>query len=136
MQKHGLLDFFARASSKSLCASAAFEQGIASVAEFLDDIAIDAPKAPKLLAIMIKGADLSEAQRTWIADKLEGSGAKLLELTRKSFHRRVLFITVLYQAGRTCPYPTFFSNRRDVHISCFQSEEHCQIFMYPPGSRR
>ncbi|KAF8918221.1 hypothetical protein CPB85DRAFT_1283095 [Mucidula mucida] len=72
-------DFFARASSKSLCASAAFEQGIASVAEFLDDIAIDAPKAPNLLAIMITGADLSEEQRTQIASKSEGS-AKLLEL--------------------------------------------------------
>ncbi|KAF9031242.1 hypothetical protein BDZ89DRAFT_1101175 [Hymenopellis radicata] len=73
-------DFFARASSQSLCAPAAFEQGIAPVAEFLDDIAIDAPKAPNLLAIMIKGADLSEEQRTRIASKSEESGAKLLEL--------------------------------------------------------
>ncbi|KAF8918199.1 armadillo-type protein [Mucidula mucida] len=82
-------DLFARASSKGLCAPAAFEQGIASVAEFLDDIAIDAPKAPNLLAIMIQGADLSEEQRTQIASKLEGSGAKLLEHTSSA--RRVLF---------------------------------------------
>ncbi|KAF9031266.1 ARM repeat-containing protein [Hymenopellis radicata] len=73
-------DFFARVSSKSLCASAAFEKGIARVAEFLDDITIDAPKAPNLLAIMIKGADLSEEQRTRIASKSEESGAKLLGL--------------------------------------------------------
>ena len=51
------------------------------VAEFLDDIAIDAPKATDLLAIMIKGADLGEEQRTNIASKSVESGDKLLKLS-------------------------------------------------------
>ncbi|KAJ4483536.1 hypothetical protein J3R30DRAFT_1795633 [Lentinula aciculospora] len=74
-------DFFKRAASKKLCSPSAFEEGFLGVAEFLDDIAIDAPKATDLLAIMIKGADLSEEQRTNIASKSADNGDKLLKLS-------------------------------------------------------
>ncbi|KAJ3748602.1 armadillo-type protein [Lentinula detonsa] len=62
-------DLFQRVTSKKLCSPSAFEEGFLVVAELLDDIAIDAPKATDLLAIMIKGADLNEVQRTNIASK-------------------------------------------------------------------
>ncbi|KAJ3737530.1 ARM repeat-containing protein [Lentinula guzmanii] len=68
-------------TSKKLCSPSAFEEGFLGVAEFLDDIAIDAPKATDLLAIMIKGADLSEEQRTNIASKSAENGDKLLMLS-------------------------------------------------------
>jgi translation initiation factor 4G len=74
-------DFFLRASSKKLCSSSAFEEGFLAIAEFLDDIAIDAPKATDLLAIMIKGAELGEEQRTKISSKSAENGEKLLELS-------------------------------------------------------
>ena len=37
--------FFALAVSKELCSAASFEEGLTPVAEIIDDIAIDAPKA-------------------------------------------------------------------------------------------
>ncbi|KAJ3754523.1 hypothetical protein EV360DRAFT_51498 [Lentinula raphanica] len=74
-------DLFQRAASKQLCSSSALEEGFLGVAEFLDDIAIDAPKATDLLAIMIKGADLGEEQRTNIASKSVENGDKLLKLS-------------------------------------------------------
>ncbi|KAJ3737527.1 hypothetical protein DFJ43DRAFT_1148650 [Lentinula guzmanii] len=74
-------DLFQRVTSKKLCSPSAFEEGFLGIAEFLDDIAIDAPKATDLLAIMIKGADLSEEQRTNIASKSAENGDKLLMLS-------------------------------------------------------
>ncbi|KAJ3797160.1 ARM repeat-containing protein [Lentinula aff. detonsa] len=74
-------DLFQRVTLNKLCSPSAFEEGFLGVAEFLDDIAIDAPKATDLLAIMIKGADLSEAQRTNIASKSAENGDKLLMLS-------------------------------------------------------
>ncbi|KAJ3993862.1 hypothetical protein F5050DRAFT_617783, partial [Lentinula boryana] len=74
-------DLFQRVTSNKLCTPSAFEKGFLGVAEFLDDIAIDAPKATDLLAIMIKGADLNEAQRTNIASKSAENGDKLLMLS-------------------------------------------------------
>ncbi|KAJ4483157.1 hypothetical protein C8R41DRAFT_840759 [Lentinula lateritia] len=74
-------DFFERAAAKKLCSASAFEEGFLGIAEFLDDIAIDAPKATDLLAIMIKGADLGEEQRTNIASKSAENGDKLLKLS-------------------------------------------------------
>ncbi len=46
-------DLFSRAALNGLCSPAAFQEGLALTAEFLDDIAIDAPSAPDLLAIMM-----------------------------------------------------------------------------------
>jgi len=74
-------EFFERASSKKLCSPLAFEEGFNGIAEFLDDIAIDAPKATDLFAIMVKGAGLSEEQRTAIASKSAENGDKLLTLS-------------------------------------------------------
>lgn len=62
-------DFFSRAASKELCSPAAFEEGFAPIAEIIDDIAIDAPKAFQLFALMIKGADFDEERRSRVASK-------------------------------------------------------------------
>ncbi|KLO17689.1 hypothetical protein SCHPADRAFT_156858 [Schizopora paradoxa] len=72
-------DLFARAVEKSLCSPASFEEGFNSTAEALEDIAIDAPKAFDLMAIVMKGAALDEERRTRIAGKSE-DGDKLLAL--------------------------------------------------------
>jgi len=72
-------DFFARVTSNDQCTPAAFEQGFTPIAEIIDDIAIDAPKAFQLFAMMIKGAGLDEARRTNLASKSIDSD-KLLAL--------------------------------------------------------
>ena len=74
-------DAFARAVEKNLCSVSAFEEGFLPIAELLDDIAIDAPKAFQIMATMMKGAglDKDEERRTRIAQKSMGSD-KLLEL--------------------------------------------------------
>ena len=61
--------FFALVASKELCSSASFEEGLTPVAEIIDDIAIDAPKAFQLLAMMVKGASLNQEQLTNLASK-------------------------------------------------------------------
>ena len=79
---HLVADLFARAVSKNFCSPATFEEGFTPNAEFLGDIAIDAPKAPQLFAIMLKGAglDKNEERRTRIAEKSPDTRDKLLEL--------------------------------------------------------
>jgi len=74
-------DVFARATEKNLCSISAFEEGFLPIAEPLDDIAIDAPKAFHTMAIMMKGAGLDndEEQRNRIAQKSMDSD-KLLGL--------------------------------------------------------
>jgi len=62
-------DFFKRAASKELCPPASFEDGFLPTAESLDDIAIDAPKAFDLMAIMMRGANLNDERRRHIAAK-------------------------------------------------------------------
>jgi translation initiation factor 4G len=62
-------NFFNRAASKELCSPAAFEEGFTPIAEIIDDIAIDAPKAFQLFAMMIKGADFDEERRSRVASK-------------------------------------------------------------------
>ena len=61
--------FFAAAASKELCSAASFEEGLTPVAEIIDDIAIDAPKAFQLLAMMVKGAGLNQERLTNLASK-------------------------------------------------------------------
>ncbi|KAH9855961.1 hypothetical protein C2E23DRAFT_901267 [Lenzites betulinus] len=51
---------FDLAHAKNLCSPATFEEGFAPTAEIIDDVAIDAPKAFNLFAIMLKGAHLHE----------------------------------------------------------------------------
>ena len=74
-------DTFARAAEKNLCSISAFEEGFLPIAELLDDIAIDAPRAFQIMATMMKGAglDKDEERRTKIAQKSMDSD-KLLEL--------------------------------------------------------
>jgi translation initiation factor 4G len=63
-------DLFERAHAKNMCTLDAFEQGFLLVAEMLDDINIDAPKAFDLMAIMLKGSGITadKARRARIAD--------------------------------------------------------------------
>lgn len=74
-------DAFSRAIEKKLTSISAFEEGFSPIAELLDDIAIDAPKAFHIMAIMMKGAglDKDEERRTRIAQKSMDSD-KLVEL--------------------------------------------------------
>ena len=61
--------FFVLAASKELCSAASFEEGLTPVAEIIDDIAIDAPKAFQLLAVMVKGASLNQERLLNLASK-------------------------------------------------------------------
>ncbi len=71
-------ELFSHASTKNLCTLANFESGFAGVLEFLDDIAIDAPMAFKLMAIMMKGPAFDDEQRRYLASKTDS--VKLLGL--------------------------------------------------------
>ena len=72
-------DFFEQTVTKGTCSAEAFEAGLLPVAEIIDDIAIDAPKAFQLFAMMIKGAGLDETRRSNLASKSVDSD-KLLAL--------------------------------------------------------
>ncbi|KAF8911486.1 hypothetical protein CPB84DRAFT_1722762 [Gymnopilus junonius] len=72
-------ELFGVVASKELASPSAFEEGFMPVAEIIDDIAIDAPKAFQLFALMVKGASLDEERRTKLASKSMDSD-KLLDL--------------------------------------------------------
>jgi translation initiation factor 4G len=74
-------DLFSKAIEKDACSADAFEQGFSPIAELLDDIAIDAPKAFDLMAVMLKGAHLDKdlPRRDRIATKSMDS-EKLISL--------------------------------------------------------
>ena len=74
-------EFFAQAVSKGQCSIEIFEAGFMPMAEFLDDIAIDAPNAFKFMAIMLKGAgfDKDEERLARLAGKSMDSD-RLLQL--------------------------------------------------------
>ena len=74
-------DAFARAAERNSCSISAFEKGFLPIAELLDDIAIDAPKAFQIMATMMKGAglDKDKGRRTRIARR-SGDSEKLLGL--------------------------------------------------------
>ncbi|KAI6145572.1 hypothetical protein BKA82DRAFT_913145 [Pisolithus tinctorius] len=75
-------DFFSRPVSQYECLPDAFEAGFMPMAELLEDIAIDAPKAFEYMAIMLKGAgiDKDEERMKRIAEKMMDSGDRLLQL--------------------------------------------------------
>jgi len=73
-------DLLVRATKKDLCSAAAFEEGFVPIAEMLDDIVIDAPKAFDLMAIMVNGAGLDEERRVCIASKSVDNSERLLAL--------------------------------------------------------
>jgi len=72
-------DLVARAASKNLCSPIGLEEGFMPVAEIIDDIAIDAPKAFTLFATMVKGVGFDEDRQTRLASKSMDSD-KLLAL--------------------------------------------------------
>ena len=65
--------FFDIAASKKLCAATSFEEGLTPVAEIIDDITIDAPKAFQCLAMMVKGAGLDQERLSNLASKSSDS---------------------------------------------------------------
>ena len=77
-----LAQFFAHASSKDACSPETFEEGFSAIAEFIDDIICDAPKALELFAIVLKGASLDENRLSRIAAKSLDNTDKLLGLLR------------------------------------------------------
>lgn len=77
-----LAQFFTHASSKDACTPDAFEEGFSAIAELIDDIIPDAPKALELFAIVLKGAGLDEDRQSRIASKSSDNTDKLLGLLR------------------------------------------------------
>ncbi|KAA1470391.1 hypothetical protein DENSPDRAFT_696697 [Dentipellis sp. KUC8613] len=80
---------FKRAREKDLCSPEAFEEGLTPLAEIIDDVAIDAPKAFELFAVMVEGSGLheDEERRARLAEKSIDS-AKL----QKLFAHRTLWV--------------------------------------------
>ncbi|KAJ7798649.1 ARM repeat-containing protein [Mycena olivaceomarginata] len=70
-EAHALLvaDFIARIVSKDICSVDAIEEGFGPLAEILEDIAIDAPKALNNMALMMKAACFDSDQTARIAAK-------------------------------------------------------------------
>ncbi|KAF8270164.1 armadillo-type protein [Lactarius quietus] len=64
-------DLFIRVREKELCSPAIFEEGFNALAELLDDLAVDIPKAWQYFAILLKGSglDQDEERYTRIAEK-------------------------------------------------------------------
>ena len=73
-------DFFSYAASKDICPSESFEEGFVAIAEVIDDIIYDAPKALDLFATVMKGAGLDESRLSNIASKSSDNCDKLLGL--------------------------------------------------------
>lgn len=78
-----LADFFTRTVSKGLCLPEAFEEGFVAIAEIIDDVLYDAPKALDFFSIALKGACLDERSRSNIASKSSENKEKLLALLQK-----------------------------------------------------
>ncbi|KAK7057588.1 hypothetical protein R3P38DRAFT_2598969 [Favolaschia claudopus] len=62
-------DLIARAVSKELCSVDSLEEGFIPLVEILEDIAIDAPKAPNNMALMMKAASFDQERTARIAGK-------------------------------------------------------------------
>jgi len=73
-------DLFVRVREKDLCSPAVFEEGFNGLAELLDDLAVDIPKAWPYFVILLKGSGLEQdeerrgriAEKTMDPDKLNG----------------------------------------------------------------
>nr|GAT56168.1 predicted protein [Mycena chlorophos] len=76
-------DLFARAASKELCTPEAFEEGFMPIAEILEDIVIDAPKARHNLVLMMKGVSFDSERTQRLADKTDDA-ERLLGLLSSS----------------------------------------------------
>jgi translation initiation factor 4G len=64
-------ELFVRVREKELCSPDAFEEGFNGLAELLDDLSVDIPKAWTYFAILLRGSglDQDEARRGRIAEK-------------------------------------------------------------------
>ncbi|KAJ7831066.1 hypothetical protein B0H13DRAFT_1562797, partial [Mycena leptocephala] len=62
-------DFLTLVVSKELCSVNALEEGFSPLVEVLEDIAIDAPKAPNNMALMMKAASFDRERIDRIAAK-------------------------------------------------------------------
>ena len=64
-------DLFVRVREKDLCSPAVFEEGFNGLAELLDDLVVDIPKAWSYFAIMLKGSGLDQDEERFarIAEK-------------------------------------------------------------------
>ncbi|KAF8178669.1 hypothetical protein K438DRAFT_1681017 [Mycena galopus ATCC 62051] len=62
-------ELLTRAVSKELCSVDALEEGFSPLVEILEDIAIDAPKAPTNMALMMKAASFDSDRTARIAAK-------------------------------------------------------------------
>jgi translation initiation factor 4G len=64
-------DLFVRVREKDLCSPAMFEEGFNGLAELLDDLAVDIPKAWSYFAILLKGSGLDQDEERYarIAEK-------------------------------------------------------------------
>jgi translation initiation factor 4G len=58
-------DLFIRVREKDLCSPAVFEEGFDALAEFLDDLAVDIPKAWQYFAILVKGSGLDQDEERY-----------------------------------------------------------------------
>ncbi|KAJ7188714.1 hypothetical protein C8R46DRAFT_1171656 [Mycena filopes] len=74
-------DLVARAVSKELCTADALEAGFTPLVEILEDLVIDAPKAPNSMALMMKSASFDSERTARIAAKTEGADALLALLS-------------------------------------------------------
>ena len=91
-------DAFARVAERKLCSISVFEEGFLPVAELLDDIAIDAPEAFRIMATMMKGAGL---------DKDEERQTRIVQ---KSMNRDKLFELLVYSRNCNNAYRPFPQN--------------------------
>ena len=64
-------ELFVRVREKDLCSPAVFEEGFNGLAEMLDDLAVDIPKAWLYFAILLKGSGLDQDEERYarIAEK-------------------------------------------------------------------
>ncbi|KAN0130812.1 hypothetical protein V8E53_011487 [Lactarius tabidus] len=58
-------DLFIRVREKDLCSPAVFEEGFNALAELLDDLAVDIPKAWHYFAILVKGSGLDQDEERY-----------------------------------------------------------------------
>ncbi|KAG6905644.1 hypothetical protein DXG01_001452 [Tephrocybe rancida] len=82
-----LAEFFARVAEKQLCSPAAFEQGFMPIAETIEDITIDVPKAFTSFAIIVESAGLNEERKARLAAK-SFNNIKFLELVSHTQHTK------------------------------------------------
>ena len=72
---------FAKVADAGLCSEDAFEDGLLTTVEMVDDLAIDVPKAYSFVARLLKGSKLPQSAIHSLASKItvDGSSQRLLK---------------------------------------------------------